>query len=260
MKQIYLWLSIFTSFVLCSCSHTMTLGYKGHDYARFNLDKKVDSEEYKVIKSVSGKAKAVYVLGFGGLSDGAKTLNDSSYKDMVHNAQLESNQAIINVTSESRIAVFPFVLVRTIHTTGTVIEFTSNAESITPKNNDVTPVLHSPKEDKSQDPIQLCIESNFSKLRSVEIENVSTTYTALGDSYINAKGEDNAKRAFLCYYLGAKQNEPEAFYLLATYYETGFYIGNFAIHRDLKLAIAFYEKAAEMSVTGAKEKAESLKK
>ena len=260
MKQIYLWLSIFTSLTLGSCSHTMTLGYKGHDYARFNLDKRVNSEEYKVIKSVSGKAKAVYVLGFGGLSESAKTLNDSSYKDMVYNAQLKSNQAIINVTSESRVAVFPFVGVRTIHTTGTVIEFAPSEESIAPKNNNVALVSPVRKDDKPQDIIQSCIESNFSKLSSVEIENVSTTYTALGDYYINTKGEDNVKRAFLCYYLGAKQNEPEAFYLLATYYETGLSQGNFSIQQNLKLAIAFYEKAAEMSVAGAKEKAESLRK
>ncbi len=260
MKQIYLCLSIFASFALYSCSHTMTLGYKGHDYASFNLNKRVNSEEYKVIKSVSGEAKAVYVLGLGGLSDSAITLNDSSYKDMVYNAQLKANQAIINVTSESRVAVFPFVGVRTVHTTGTVIEFTTSAESATLINNDVALISQTQKDDKSQNLLQLCIESNISKLCSVQIEKVNTTYTALGDSYINAKGDDNVKRAFLCYYLGAKQNEPDAFYLLATYYETGLRQGNFSIQQNLKLAIAFYEKAAEMSVIGAKEKAESLKK
>lgn len=260
MKQIYLWLSIFTSIALCSCSHTMTLGYKGHDYARFNLDKRVNSEEYQVIKSASGEAKAMYILGFGGLSDNAKTLNDSSYKDMVSNAQLKSNQAIINVTSESRVAIFPFVGVRTVYTTGTVIEFTPSKESVAPKNNETAFISPNPKDDKSQDIIQSCIESNIAKLNSLKIDKVSSSYTALGDSYINTKGEDNVKRAFLCYYLGAKQNEPEAFYLLATYYETSFYQGNFAIHRDLTLASALYEKAAEMSVPGAKEKAESLKK
>ena len=125
MKQIYLWFGVIVSIAFCSCSHTITFGV-GHDYARCNADKRLMSEEYKIVRVVSGEAKAVYFLGIGGLSDDAKKLYQSSCKDMIYNAHLKPNQALIDVTSEMRIALFPFVGVRTIHTTGTVIEFTNS--------------------------------------------------------------------------------------------------------------------------------------
>jgi TPR repeat protein len=107
--------------------------------------------------------------------------------------------------------------------------------------------------------IQSLIDSNITRLSSLQIDKVLTTYTALGDSYLNASGDENLKRAFLCYYLGAKQNEPEAFYILATYYETGFNQGDFKIKSDLKLAGFLYATAAKLGVAGAREKANSLR-
>ncbi len=138
MKQIYLWLSIFASFVLCSCSHTISLGNIGHDYARYNIDKRIENEEYKVIRNVSGEARALYFLGIGGLDHDTKKLNAKSYADMVKNANLKYNQAIINVMAEMRVAIFPFIGVRAVHTTGTIIEFNNSTliyptESVTSK-------------------------------------------------------------------------------------------------------------------------------
>ena len=106
---------------LCSCSHTISLGAIGHDYAKYNLDKKTETEEYKVVRTVSGEAKSIYFLGIGGFDN--YKLNANSYANMVSNAKLKHNQAIINVISEMRIAIFPFVGVRAVHTTGTIIEF-----------------------------------------------------------------------------------------------------------------------------------------
>ena len=111
--------------ILCSCSHTLLFGV-GHDFAHYNLDKRLENDDYRKVRSVTGKGRAIYFLGLGGLSNDAKKLNETSYLDMVYNAQLKPNQAIIEVTSEMKMAIFPLIAVRTIYTTGTVIEFASD--------------------------------------------------------------------------------------------------------------------------------------
>ena len=105
-----------------------------------------------------------------------------------------------------------------------------------------------------------CIEANVEALKHLGIDKNDKSYTELGDVYFNRAGDKDVERAFLCYYLGAKNNEPYAFYLLASYYETGYSHSSFYIRANTSIAVAFYEKAAEFSVAGAKERAELLLK
>lgn len=109
------------SLFLISCSYTVGPAAISHNYAKFNLDKRLASDEYKIIRKVSGKASSVNVLGLGGFEP--TRLSVASYNDMVKNANLKLNQAIINVTAEKRVSIYPFVGVGTVNTTGTIIEF-----------------------------------------------------------------------------------------------------------------------------------------
>lgn len=104
-----------------------------------------------------------------------------------------------------------------------------------------------------------CIMDNIKLLgkRQTIDYSASKSHTELGDSYFN-KGDIH--KAFLHYYLGAQNNEPYSYYLLASYHETGYEHGAFVLNRNIDMAIAFYEKAAELNVPGAKEQIEKLLK
>lgn len=133
MKHFYFFVVLLSSVVMSSCCHTVLFGV-GHDYAKYNLDKRLQSEEYRIVGPISGEARAVYFLGLGGLSADAKKLAETSYKNMIHNAGLEFNQAIVNVSSEMRIGVFSLIGTRTVYTHGTVIEFLNNASYLSTNN------------------------------------------------------------------------------------------------------------------------------
>ena len=70
--------------------------------------------------------------------------------------------------------------------------------------------------------------------------------------------EFNIAKAFLCYNLGAKQGEAEAFFHIALYYETGKSYERFYLEKDLDLALGFYEKAESLNVQGASERIKIL--
>ena len=96
-----------------------------HNYSKENLDLQMKNENYRVVRTVTGEAKASYVLAIGGLSQSARKIFASSYDNMVQQARLKPNQAIINVVSEKRTNLFfyPIFARQVVHTTGTVIEF-----------------------------------------------------------------------------------------------------------------------------------------
>ena len=77
---------------------------------------------YKVVKNVSGAATETYILGIGGLSKTALAKN--SYAEMVKNANLKDNQAIINVSTVENYKLYVVYGVREMVTSGVVIEFT----------------------------------------------------------------------------------------------------------------------------------------
>ena len=79
------------------------------------------TNNYRVVKQVSGSAKDSYVFGIGGLSKPALAKN--SYAAMVANADLKDNQAIINVSTVESIKSYVVYGKREMVTTGVVIEF-----------------------------------------------------------------------------------------------------------------------------------------
>ena len=105
---------------------------------------------------------------------------------------------------------------------------------------------------KKLEKINKCIASNVSKGKSLQIETPTTTYTELGLKYYYGKGVAfDVEKAFLCFNLGAQKNEPEAFYWIGTYYETGRSFNNLYIVADAAMAKLFYEQAAELGVAEA---------
>ncbi len=109
----------------CGCSVTLKNPVMSHDYASNNLKARIDAKDYKVVRTVEGKATATYIFGIGGHSSRARKIYASSYDDMVRNANLKANQAIIGVQAETRhFNIFGCVYIRnTVHTTGRVVEF-----------------------------------------------------------------------------------------------------------------------------------------
>lgn len=75
------------------------------------------TNNYRVVKQVSGSAKDSYVFG------SKPALAKNSYAAMVANADLKDNQAIINVSTVESIKSYVVYGKREMVTTGVVIEF-----------------------------------------------------------------------------------------------------------------------------------------
>lgn len=81
----------------------------------------LSAANYRVVGPVSGAAVNNYIFGIGGLSKSA--LANNSYAEMVKNANLKDNQAIINVTTVERVKAYVVYTKREMITSGIVIEF-----------------------------------------------------------------------------------------------------------------------------------------
>lgn len=84
---------------------------------------RLDSNNFKVIKQVSGESSATYIFGIGGLS--RKALEESAYSDMLKNAGLTGSQTLVNISYYVKTAniLSPIYFKRTAHATAYVIEF-----------------------------------------------------------------------------------------------------------------------------------------
>lgn len=113
---------------------------------------------------------------------------------------------------------------------------------------------------KRAEKVEKCLENNLRNLRYLTIDVPANSYTQLGDNYFYGKEgkEFNIAKAFLCYNIGAKQGEAEAFLHIALYYETGKSHERFFLEKDLGLALGFYEKAESLNVQGASERIKML--
>lgn len=125
MKRLFIILC--AALTYSGCSVTFQNAIISHDFSQDNVEKRMKEEDYHFVKMVTGEASATYVFTIGGLSERAKNIFKSSYEDMVSNANLQPNQAIINVTAEKRVNLFfyPLYSKQVVHTSGTVIEFGS---------------------------------------------------------------------------------------------------------------------------------------
>lgn len=80
-------------------------------------------KNFKVISSVQGQAKAMYVFGIGGLSK--KALISEARADMLSKADIiGGSKAIINETVEVKHSFLPFVRTFKVIVSGHIIEFT----------------------------------------------------------------------------------------------------------------------------------------
>ena len=127
MKRV-LFITLATAIMCSGCSISLQNAMLSHNYSKENIDSRLEKEDYRVVRNVSAKASATYILGIGGLSPAAQKIFASSYDKMVQQANLKPNQAIINVISEKRVNAYfyPFFARQVVHTTGTIIEFTGN--------------------------------------------------------------------------------------------------------------------------------------
>lgn len=104
--------------------------------------------------------------------------------------------------------------------------------------------------------IDNCIESNIKSLLYLNVEHPVNSYTNLGNDYFFGRNgkEFNIAKAFLCYNLGAKRGEAEAFLHIGLYYETGRHYERFYLEKDIDTALVFYEKADSLNVQEASER------
>ena len=112
---------------------------------------------------------------------------------------------------------------------------------------------------KKMEKLNKCVASNVANGKSLAIETPTATYTELGLNYYYGDGMAfDVEKAFLCFNLGAQKNEPESFYWIATYYETGRSFNNLYVEANHSMALLFYERAAELGVAEAVKSVERL--
>lgn len=81
----------------------------------------ISPTKYKVVKQVTGSSQSCYVFGIGGLEN--KNDISQAYHNMVNNASLQPNQAIIHSNIERSTRFLILWTVNRYIATGTVIEF-----------------------------------------------------------------------------------------------------------------------------------------
>jgi len=118
MKKFLLTCTVFIAvFALSSCGVTST-SVKGVSETNVVLQKK----NFHVVGQAYGQAKAVYVLGMGGLRQ--KALRANAVDEMSRSVQLTGSQALANVTVHKSIKMITPLYVEVIcDATANVIEF-----------------------------------------------------------------------------------------------------------------------------------------
>jgi hypothetical protein len=112
---------ILISILFTSCGfHSAMVGNLNNNNTNVSLNKK----NFKIIERVSGKSKATYIFGIGGLSN--KRLIEKAKSQMLEKANLiGSSKALIYLTTESHISiVYPLLFQKTVTVSSHIIEFT----------------------------------------------------------------------------------------------------------------------------------------
>ena len=110
--------------LVCAVAMFTGCGMMNHLTTNANVSEtsvQLTTNNYRVVKQVSGTATETYVFGIGALSKNALAKN--SYANMVANAELKDNQAIINITTTENTKNILVYTEREVTTTGIVIEF-----------------------------------------------------------------------------------------------------------------------------------------
>lgn len=101
--------------MLTGCS--LTNGYVGHSIM---TEVQLNQANFDVIKSVTGEAQANYFLGIG---PSEQDLYGRAKRDMLNKAQLKGSQAMINVTTDTKLSGFIFWRQQKVYVSGEVIQF-----------------------------------------------------------------------------------------------------------------------------------------
>ena len=114
----------FCSVIICSLLMFTGCGMMNNLTTNANLTQtqvQLSSNNYHIVKQVVGEATDTYILGIGGL--GKAALANTSYANMLQNANLQGSQAIIHSTTSEKVRNILVWTQRTVVTTGLVIEF-----------------------------------------------------------------------------------------------------------------------------------------
>ena len=117
----------FSLCLLCSCSAHL---YNTSNHNISETQVVLDKANFTVIGTVSGSAKASYILGIGGLSK--KSLKGNAVTEMYENANLTGSQAIINVTFKQRVSNVLIYSEIEYTASGTIVEFFDGERPIVP--------------------------------------------------------------------------------------------------------------------------------
>lgn len=82
----------------------------------------LSEKNFKVVGHAYGEAKAIYVLGFGGLRK--KALRNNAINEMSKNANLSGAQTLVNVTTHQSVKMItPLYVEVTYSATANIVEF-----------------------------------------------------------------------------------------------------------------------------------------
>ena len=106
--------------LLSGCGFTRRLPSNGDNW---NTNVNLGEVNYRIIGKVTGHSKSTYILGIGGMS--GRALYSSARADMIKNAELKDNRAIIySNTTESMSGLPPLFWQNEAVSSGILIEFT----------------------------------------------------------------------------------------------------------------------------------------
>ncbi|MCR4658744.1 MAG: hypothetical protein K5650_00420 [Bacteroidales bacterium] len=119
MKRVFLILACALTLTLTSCAGFSSLNHNAVNQTEVVLQ----SNNYKIIKNVDGSTTSSYIFGIGGNTK--QTMKDNAISAMFRNADLQNNQAVINInyTVATR-TILGIYLETKVTAYGTVIEFT----------------------------------------------------------------------------------------------------------------------------------------
>lgn len=104
----------------CGVHNGLTYNSNGH-----NTEVQLSKNNFKVVKSIQGKATATYILGIGGLNK--KALIANARAEMLKDAGLEgSSKAVINETVELQVSNYVLYVQYNVTVSAHVVEFTGN--------------------------------------------------------------------------------------------------------------------------------------
>uniref|UniRef100_UPI004057384F DUF6567 family protein n=1 Tax=Alistipes sp. TaxID=1872444 RepID=UPI004057384F len=136
---------------------------------------------YRVVREVSGRTHALYILGIGGM----KAKPRDSFDRMISNARLAPNQTIINVKTEHKVrgwlgyGRYSIVAQHDIVTYGTVIEFVDTPQLQAPASAQLPEESRAEAGEEPQDEITLYLRSEVAGGHKV-----GETFLIQGEEYI----------------------------------------------------------------------------